>query len=352
MQSQAEVRDQPPPGPPPPPEQGARLPWRWIVTALMLGFLVWAAFNVPIPVVYAYEPGPARDVEKLVEVSGERTYSSDGSLYLTTVRVDINVTVVEWIEAAIDPAKLIVSKNEVTGGRSFDRLEEIQLQQMESSKEQARVVALNALGYPPPTGDGAKILDVQEQSPAGGTLETDDVITSVNGSDVETTCDASQTIGAVEIGDEVELTVLRDGKERNLSLTTAENPEDPSKAYVGVFMTNKGFEYDPGVDVKFATGEIAGPSAGLMFSLTLYDQLTPEDLTGGRQVAGTGTIGCGGEVGAIGGIEQKVAGAEGEGADVFLAPSGNYEAALAVADDIEVVEVATFQDALDFLEGS
>jgi PDZ domain-containing protein len=105
------------------------------------------------------------------------------------------------------------------------------------------------------------------------------------------------------------------------------------------------------VGVKFKTGEIAGPSAGLMFTLALYDRLTPDDLTDGRKIAGTGTIACGGVVGPIGGVEEKVAGAEDQGAEIFLAPEGNYAAALGVADEIEVVSIATFDDAVEYLEG-
>ena len=349
MQSQTEIQNQPPQGPPPP--RASRSHWRPVITVLVLVLLFLAATRVPIPIFYAFEPGPARDVEDLVEVSGERTYSSEGSLFLTTVRVDTQVTAADWIRAAVDPVKRIVSRDEVTGGMSFEQQEELQLDEMEASKEQAQVVALSALGYPAPEGDGAEVVSVDQGAPAGSALQEDDVIVEVNGEPVGTTCDASERIGDVDPGDQVQLVVLRDGARESFTLNTAPNPQEPSKAYVGVYMTNKGFEYDPGVDVEFDTENIGGPSAGLMFTLALYDQLTPDDLTGGREIAGTGTIGCGGEVGAIGGIEQKVAGAQAQGAEVFLAPSGNFDQALAVADDIRVVEVTNFSDALDYLEG-
>jgi Lon-like protease len=349
MQSQTEIRDQPPEGPPP--SRSARPGLRTLIGALLLVLIAVAAIRVPIPIFFAFEPGPARDVEDLVQVSGERTYSSDGGLFLTTVRVDTQVTAADWVRAAFDPAKRIVSRDEVTGGQSFEEQEKQQLREMEISKQQAQVVALSELGFPPPSGDGAEVVSVDEEAPAGGALQEDDVITEVNGETVETTCDASELIGEVEPGDEVQLAVERDGASETFTLNTTRNPQDPSKAYVGILMTDKGFEYDPGVEVEFDTDNIGGPSAGLMFTLALYDQLTPDDLTGGSRIAGTGTIGCGGEVGAIGGIEQKVAGAEAQGAEVFLAPAGNYDAAVAMADDIRVVEVTDFDDALHFLEG-
>lgn len=349
MQQQTDVQS-PPPGPP---HFEPRVPfrWRWVLIIALAAIITFAAFLVPIPIFYAYLPGPVRDVERLVEVGEARTYSSEGSLYLTTVSVDINVTFAEWVQALLDDTRQIVSRESVTGGRSFDDLEEQQLLEMKQSKQQAREVALTTLGYEPPTGEGARVLQTFEGSPAAANLERDDVIVAVDGEAVETTCDASELIGGHEPGDDVTLEVRRNGTERTVRLTTAQNPQEPAEAFVGVFMETVGYRFDPGVEVKFKTGNIAGPSAGLMFTLALYDQLTPDDLTHGQRIAGTGTIGCGGEIGPIGGIQQKVAAAQNEGASVFLAPEGNYEEARQVADDIRVVKVATFDDARTFLEG-
>jgi PDZ domain-containing protein len=130
-----------------------------------------------------------------------------------------------------------------------------------------------------------------------------------------------------------------------------ENPDDPDSAIIGVFMDDVNRQFAPGLEVGFDTGKIGGPSGGLMMTLALYDQLTPEDITGGRSVAGTGTIACDGGVGPIGGIEQKVAGAEDAGAEIFLAPSGNVAGARAVAKDIEIVEISSFDEAIRYLEG-
>jgi PDZ domain-containing protein len=92
-----------------------------------------------------------------------------------------------------------------------------------------------------------------------------------------------------------------------------------------------------------------GSSAGLMFTLTVYDLVTPEDLTGGRTIAGTGTINLEGKVGPIGGVQQKVIGAEYAGAAYFLSPPENYEAARAVARRIKVIKVTTAAEAIQFL---
>ncbi|CAN5722589.1 PDZ domain-containing protein [soil metagenome] len=314
--------------------------------------LLVAAFTVPIPIYFLYLPGPLRDVERLVEVGDERTYSSEGTLYLTTVSVDVDVTVAELVASAVDPSQDIVLKQDVIGeGGSVEQLERVQRQAMTASKQHAREVALTALGYGEPHSDGASVRQTIEDSPADGVLEAGDVIVSVNDHAVDTTCDVGAAIDRVPVGDELEMVVRRDGELETVTLTTTTSPQDGSTV-VGVLLQDVNYRFDPGVEVDFETGRIAGPSAGLMLTLALYDRLTPDDLTGGRRIAGTGTIDCSGGVGPIGGIAQKVAAAESNGVEVFLAPAGNADAAEQAAHDMTIVSVSTFADALEFLEGS
>jgi Lon-like protease len=321
---------------------------RSLLTATLVAGIVAAAFLLPLPMFYAFLPGPVRDVEGLVEVEGNTTYSSEGSLYLTTVSLDPKVTVVDWIAAAIDPTKAIVSKEEVTGGQSLSDSQRQQELEMEESKRDAQVVALGALGLAFPEGDGATIRDVS--GPSQGILQSGDVVIEVGGEPTDTLCDVSREVGEREPGDEVEVTVERNGAPRTLSLSAGTHPQIPGRAYLGIAMASD-YRFDPGFDIEFDTGEIAGPSAGLMLSLALYDRLTPDDLTNGNDIAGTGTVTCDGTVGPIGGIEQKVAGAEQRGAEIFIAPAANGEQARSAADEIEVVSVETFADALEYLEG-
>jgi PDZ domain-containing protein len=86
-----------------------------------------------------------------------------------------------------------------------------------------------------------------------------------------------------------------------------------------------------------------------MWTLGVIDVLTPGELTGGRTIAGTGTIVGDGAVGPIGGVQQKVVAAERAGARVFFVPADNAADARAVAKGITVVPVRTYQDALDYL---
>lgn len=327
-------------------------PWRWIVTGGILIVLLFAAFFIPIGPLFEYLPGPAPDVQDLVKVTGTRTYSSEGRMFITTVSVDLNVTFAEWVVSTFDDQKTVVSREQVTGGQSLEQLQKEQRAEMQDSNRQAEAVALAALGFGKPEGDGAKVVATLQGSPAEGILEKGDIIEAVDGEHIATTCDVGRIISGHEVGDEVVVRVERGKQKRQFSIGTVADPNDPNSPIIGVSMQNVNYHFKPGVTIDFDPGNIAGPSAGLMFALSIYDQLTPEDLTGGQAIAGTGTIECDGGVGPIGGVEEKVAGAERAGAEIFLAPTINFAAAQKVAgDDIKVVEVSTFDDAVTYLEG-
>jgi len=326
--------------------------WRWIVAGIVVVGLAAAAVFVPIPIIYLYVPGPVRDAEDLIEITDSETFSSEGSLYMTTVSVDTSVSFVEMLVAGIDSAQEVVMKEDLTQGGTLEELRIEQRREMADSQESARQVALSELGHDRPTGDGARVVTTITGAPADGVLMADDVIVAVDGQPTMTTCDVGSHIDSLETGDTVSITVERDGRTRTFEIEVEVNPFDGSPAFVGIQMQTVNFSFEPGVKVDFKTGQIAGPSAGLVLALALYDQLTPSDLTDGREIAGTGTLACDGSVGPIGGIQQKVAAARAKGAEIFLAPAGNYDAALEVAGGIEVVPIRTFDDALEYLQGS
>jgi hypothetical protein len=164
--------------------------------------------------------------------------------------------------------------------------------------------------------------------------------------DIRSNIHAGAKAAAAEIGT-VELEVANGSERRSFDIRLGAAPDASTRPFIGIEMSPDDFEP---IEYEFKTGRIAGPSAGLMFALALYDRLTPEDLTGGRKIAGTGEIACDGSIGPIGGIEQIVAGAEARNAEIFLAPAGNADGAREVADDIRIVAVGSFQDAVDHLE--
>jgi PDZ domain-containing protein len=325
-------------------------PLRLIATALLLGAIALASLTVPIPIFYLYLPGPVRDVQRLVHVTHARTYSSEGPLYMTTVNVDLSVTAADIVEAALDPHKAVVLRSEVTGGEPLDVVEREQRAAMDASQQFAREVALEAAGLGQGSGDGARVVGTKKRAPAHDVLQPGDVIVSIDEEPVSTVCDVGSVIGTTEVGDVVELRVRRDGRLETLPVRTIADADNGGLPIIGVSMQTIGYRFESDVEVDFKTGRIAGPSAGLMLTLALYDRVTPEDLTGGRAIAGTGEIDCSGGVGAIGGVVQKVAAAEADGADVFLSPLGNVAEARSAAEHMRVVAVSDFQDALEYLE--
>lgn len=331
---------------------GTRVAWGRVAAVVLVVGMLLAAFTIPIPPFFVFLPGPVRDAEQLIEIGGAPSYSSEGTLYITTVSVDVNVTAADLLSGAIDPSKAVVLKQQLTGNGSLSELTQTERQQMTLSKQHAQEVALTELGYAPPTGDGARVVTTTRGSPAGGVLRPGDVIVGANHHEIGTSCDLGRVIDGLGLGHRVRLRVRRDGALQSLSLSTVPNPDDPSAPVIGVATRDINHSFDPGIKVDFHTGRIVGPSAGLMFTLALYDRLTPGDLTKGRTIAGTGTIECDGGVGPIGGVEEKVAAAERNGAEIFLAPAADFSDARAAADHLRVVEVSNFSSALHYLESS
>jgi Lon-like protease len=187
-----------------------------------------------------------------------------------------------------------------------------------------------------------------EGSAAEGTLEEGDVILSANG---ETVTDAEGLRAIVQEGqgDAVELSVIRDGDPQVVSITPTSSEVDGETVWLlGITLMND-FEFP--IDVTIQLNNVGGPSAGMMFALGIIDTLTPGELNGGENVAGTGTITADGEVGPIGGIRQKLYGAKDAGADWFLAPETNCDEVIGhVPDGLRVFSVGTLDDAMKALE--
>jgi PDZ domain-containing protein len=149
-------------------------------------------------------------------------------------------------------------------------------------------------------------------------------------------------------GDVAKVVVIRSGTELTLDVELTSDPDDPAQVRVGIQARTVNPEFPVDIDSE----NVGGPSAGMMYTLGIIDLLSPGDLTAGHVVAGTGTIAADGSVGGIGGIRQKVVAAEAAGAEVILVPESNYEEALtAPAGELEIVPVATVDDALAYLAG-
>jgi Lon-like protease len=303
-----------------------------------------------------YSPGPTIDVlgapngKETIQVNGEKTYRDSGQLRMTTVSVtprDADLSIFDEMRAWLDRNDAVYPHEAVYPGDSSEEEDQSEGQvQMVSSQDTASAVALRALGYKVPA-----LLEVQgitKGSPADGALAVRDLITAVNGTKLpngdlqKSSTTLTDAIKATPSGQQVQLTVLRDGKEVTVPLTP--EPDEDGTPVVGISI-GQGFELPFSVSVDIDS-RIGGPSAGLMFSLSIYDTLTPGSLTGGGRVAGTGEIYSDGSVGAIGGIQQKIVGARQDGAQLFLVPAANCDDAEGAHNgDMRLAKVATFDQA-------
>lgn len=364
------------PDPPGPPRDGwatdpwgpparRRIPkWPFVLAGSLLAVGIALAAIWPITVPYfALAPGPANDVTQFVEVDDPA--AETGDLFFLTVTLK-EVNLLEYLVALLDDEVDLSPRETIRPtGVTQEELRSQNLSLMEQSKQNAIFVALTELGYEATfDGSGALVSGIIEGSAADGVLVVNDLIVEVNGSPVEFQTDAVDLIGGFRPGDVITLSIDRPQEDEfeRLVFDVTLGPfmavdeggneiVDEDRGMVGVLLGNGPSDIVFPVDVIIDSQNIGGPSAGLMFTLEIMNQLTPDDLTAGNRIAGTGTIDQDGVVGPIGGVRQKVFGAIDKGADYVLVPSANFaEAVEAAADDITVVEVATIDDALSFLE--
>jgi Lon-like protease len=313
------------------------------VTALVV--LVFALNFYQLPVV-ALTPGPAEDVLGRVKVQdGTAVYESKGKLYLTSVGIDDDV---RFYEALLDLANRDVELRPraelFPDGDSSDEIDRENVQLMDHSKRIAQVVALRELGYTVEPS-GVEVGDVVRGAPADGRLEAGDQILQVDGRAVASIDQVRAAITSHRSGERVAFVVSRDATRTSVAVRVAAADGQPR---VGVELREL-FEELP-VKVSIETENIGGPSAGLMFALSIIDRLNPEDLTGGRRIAGTGEISIDREVLPIGGVAEKLVGARRQGATVFLIPADNCpDVRGRVPAGLRLVRVATLDDALRFL---
>ena len=320
-----------------------------VLGGLALVVLASSLSLLRLPVV-AFLPGPAEEVLSKVQVSGQPTFEPRGRLLLTSVGVDDSVSFYEALldladrDVSLAPRELFypegVTEAEVSLRNASD---------MDQSKLTATIVALRELGYDvPERPQGTRVLGVLAGGPAEGKLRIDDEIVAVDGKPVRSTAEAVEVIRARKPGEPVDLRLRREGRERSVRVVTRAAKGNPSVPLVGVTL---GDHYELPLDVQVVIEDIVGPSAGLIFTLAIIDKLDRRDLTGGRTVAGTGTIDLEGRVGPVGGVHQKLVAAKRAGATVFLVPAENCEEARQVAPDgMTLVRVATVDDALRYLE--
>lgn len=320
-----------------------------LATVLALGLAVAGCFAT-VPYV-ALKPGPACDTlstcygRQILSFQGATPKERSGKLFLTTVSVQDHLTLFQAIAGWISPSDAVLPREIVyQPDQTQKENQQENTQQMVDSQNAATAAALTYLGY---KGTATiTVSSINPKAPADGKLSPGDLILSVDGKAIRTADDLRKGISGRKPGQPVTIGYERDGKKDSVTLTTIAAP-DSNRAVIGI-LPGVRTEFDVKVDIQLQ--DVGGPSAGLMFALGIVDELGPADLTGGLSVAGTGEITPEGQVGAIGGIAQKMRGAKSQGATVFLVPAENCaEAKKTKPGGITLVKVSTLRGALDAL---
>ncbi len=325
-----------------------------LAVAVLVGGLVAVLAAVPVPYV-ALGPGPvcntvgaptsacaSRFAGTLIQVTpASAAHRKHDTLALTTVTETTGESLLGALSAYLSPGHAVIPSEVIyPPGQSVAQVNHQDTEEMAQAQDSAVVAALSYLKLA-----RVQVVAVQPGSPAQSVLRKGDLLTRLDGAPLVNTEALVNTLSGLRPGRRVTLTVVRSGRTLTRSLVLASNPSSETTGYIGIEITNI---YLHGLSVQVGLTGIGGPSAGLMLTLGILDTLLPYSLTGGRIVAGTGTIDDLGNVGAIGGIQQKMyAARHNEHATVFLAPVGDCsEAASAIPAGLHVYKVSTLAQAL------
>jgi len=319
---------------------------------VLAGLVVAAVTTVPY---VALTPGPTLNTlgnpggKQLIQIIGRRTYRTNGHLNLVTVSYtggpDTDFNIFSALRAWLTPDDAVVPSSEIySPGQSQQQVVQQDTQQMVGSQQDATAAALCYLNVGYKTVD--KVAATVKGTPAYGVLQAGDIITAVDGTPINCHHYVVNMIRNRKPGAPVTLSILRKGVTKTVRLATK---DVGGQAVVGVELAPPTYVFP--FLVKINLPGIGGPSAGLMFALGIIDKLTPDSLTGGRFIAGTGEIAPTGAIEPIGGIQQKMAGARAAGATIFLTPAANcQDTSGAVPAGLRLIKVSTLAGAVSDLQ--
>ncbi|WP_394944298.1 S16 family serine protease [uncultured Ilumatobacter sp.] len=328
------------------------------------------------PAPFAQTPASAESVNERV-VFGDlpdevKRFETSGDFFFVTVSAP-EQSLLSWFAGRDDPAIDLLTAEDKFGVRTPSQRREAALQQMRTASQEAQFVALTAAGYEPEISLGEVVVEevlcreigddglCAEFYPSDLAIDPSDTILEADGIELNSVEDLSAVLEGKMPGDTIDLKVRRpEVGILNVTVELAASPDDPTRTIVGFRPFDTRVVSLP-FEVDIDTGRIGGPSAGLAFALALLDELTEGELTGGRNIAVTGTISLDGSVGPIGGLSQKVNAVWQHHVDVFLVPASQRELAEGEDElrkklidaghgDVEIVPVATLEEALQVLE--
>jgi PDZ domain-containing protein len=333
--------------------RGVRLGWTLLLIALF-GTVLFSLLPSP----YVIErPGPVFDTLGAVTISGQstpmisipdqKTWPTTGSLDMLTVNLSGDPSALpNWLDVAtawLDPSQAVLPVDSVyPPGSSVEQSNKLGAVEMQDSEKEAVAAALRSLGHEVPAT--VTVAALSAGSPSSGVLKVGDTILSIDGTKVSSVDGLRKAISESGAGVPLSVDILRHGTASTVTATPVLSGSAKPTPILGISV---GTNYDFPFTVKIQLENVGGPSAGQMFALGIIDKLTPGSLTGGHRIAGTGTIDASGTIGPIGGILQKMYGAQRAGATIFLAPYDDCAEAVGhIPEGLKVFAVKTLDESL------
>ncbi|MCJ8010554.1 PDZ domain-containing protein [Paenibacillus sp. KQZ6P-2] len=331
---------------------------RLVLYLFMVVLLVYVTVYMPTPYMI-YQPGSADVVKPMLSVQ-KGDQEEKGTFMMTTVSASY-ANLVMLVAAAFNPNAEITKKQERLGDKSEDEYAAEQVYLMSDSQSSAMEAAYHEADVPYSiVPQYLFVFSTPEGDEARKNFKPGDKLLEVDGKPVTDNESLIKILNTKKVGDQVTVKLIRGDKtlEEKVNLIEIKD-KDTNQTRPGLGVTiatmQKVESKDPGLQVNFENTRVGGPSAGLMFTMEIYNQLTEGDLTKGYQVAGTGTIDKNGNVGPIGGVQHKIVAADRKHAEIFFVPKDNYEEAKAKADkiktDMKLVPVSTLEDAIHYMDG-
>jgi PDZ domain-containing protein len=318
------------------------------VGAILVAVLTWLTLHAQVPYVQL-EPGTSYNTlgkddhgKDVIVLTGATPTQSAGQLRFLTIVIRRPLTLLEAIEGwfkgdeSVVPEELYFPPNQTQ-----QQIDQQNAQDFATSISSAQTAALTKLGYPPLVG----VKDVAAGSPAEGKLKPGDIVVAIDGVKVGGSVETMvHTLQGKPAGTTFQVQITRNGEPLTVPVTTKEDGGVPRIGVTPEITSAAPFK------ISIPIENVGGPSAGLMLTLGIIDKIEPEDLTGGKIIAGTGSIDAAGKVGPIGGLPQKLVTAKAAGAAWFFTPKDNCAEGVANQKaGLPLVQVSTLDDALNAL---
>jgi len=331
--------------------------FRVSIFVIVVALIVYVTVYMPTPYII-YMPGSADEVKPLVTVK-DGDSEERGTFMMTTVSATYaNVFLLG--ASLFNKNAEIDKKEDRLRGKTEAEYSAEQVWFMSDSQSSAMEAAYEKAGIKYAiVPEHIFVFGLSEDPKPQGDIAPGDIILGVNGTATPDNTVLSAQLKNLKVGDTVELQLERGGEtiSRDVKLVEVKDSKTgKTRPGLGVMIgtVQKVKAEDSSKQITFTYTRVGGPSAGLMFTLEIYNQLTQGDLTHGHRIAGTGTITKDGVVGPIGGVVHKIVAADRKNAEVFFVPQDNYKDAAAKAEQIgskmKIVPVSTVDDALAYLK--